>query len=154
MLKIICPAAEGSTIQKAQCKYHSILCMRLEHQGVYVCVYVCICMGIYMYIHVCGCTWMYVHVEATEQPQAPPLFFKGHLSCLLRHTLTVTWNLPRRLGYLASGSQRPICLHFPGLRVIGTCYQAWILKCESWGLNSVLMLWVGSTSPTADDIHS
>ena len=85
-----------------------------------MCVYVCICMGIYMYIHVCGYTWMYVHVEARARPQAPPLFFKGHLSCLLRHTLTVTWNLPRRLGYLASGSQRPICLHFPGLGSAGS----------------------------------
>lgn len=100
-----------------------------------VCVHVCICMGIYTYIHVCGCTWMYVHVEVREWLQVPLLFFKGHLFCLLRHDLTVTWNLPTRLGYLASGSQRPICLHFPGLRAIGTRYEAWILKCESWGLN-------------------
>lgn len=147
MLKIICPAAEGSTIQKAQCKYHSILCMRLEHQGMYVCV----CLYMYGYIHVHTCVWVHMDVcpcRGHRAASGTTVVLQGPLSCLLRHALTVTWNLPRRLGYLASGSQRPICLHFPGLRVIGTRYQAWILNCESWGLNSVLMLWVGSTSPT------
>lgn len=72
--------------------------LRIPHS---VPVWACVVMGV-------GCTYMHMHMEARGQLWM--LIPRYCLPCFFRQSLSVIWNLPNRLGCLASKAHRPTCL--------------------------------------------
>lgn len=70
----------------------------------WVWVYVCMC----QYTCMCKSTYTCIcmHVEARNQV----LLLRSHPPCILRQSLTRTWSLPSRLGWLGSEAPGSACL--------------------------------------------
>lgn len=86
---------------------------------------------VYKYTCVCMSTCMHMHVEARRHSQV--LLLGHNSSCFLRGGLSLTRNFPSWLGWLASKSQGPIYLGFPGAGIPSThlpgCFT-WVLGME------------------------
>lgn len=67
----------------------------------------CVCIYTYMYMLICvqWRTYIYVpvHTKARRQPQL--LFSRSHPPCMLRQSLSLTWNSPSRVGWLVMSAR-------------------------------------------------
>lgn len=95
--------------------------------------FLCVC------VHAHSCLYGYlVYVCAGGRPQVG--FLTSLLRCFLRHHLFLTWNLPIRLYWLASGPQGSCYFCLPSMVLqVYTIYSAWFFSVSSGDQTQVLM---------------